>query len=434
MSTDESAGPENAPASKRFLKLFLQLFFSILILACSFTLANYYLNSSPKAKPKKKAPRPPLVQVMEVHFANHHFEVEAMGTIVGAEQIDLKPRISGEVTKLSPELIPGGFFALGTPLLNIDPTDYELNILQLRSEVAKARSDQDLEMGNQRIAQKEYEILNQEVSAVEKRLMLRVPQLGIAQANLDAVKAKLKRAEIDLLRTEVTTPFNAVILDKMVGVGSRVSPTTPLARLVGTDSFWVRMTVPVDQLQRFDIPANISEKGSPVHIYPQNKNGFDRFRTGRILRLGANLEQDGRMALIYAEVKDPLCLLPENKGKTKLLLGSFVRVTIEGKELTEVASVSRDHFHTNDEVWILNKENRLEIRKVDIAARTRESIFVKGGLKQGEKIITTTLSSPIEGSLLQVVSSPRNPEITKTTASRDKRKTDLSSRSKGESK
>lgn len=385
------------PVRNKLLKGLFQLVFSLVVLGCAYGLANYYLSTSPKAKPRKRPSPPTQVQVEKIAFSKEQITLQAMGTVTGAEEIDLKPRVSGEIVSISPSFIPGSYFLKDASLLKIDPTDYELNILQLKSEAAKAQSDHDLEMGNQRIAKKEFEILGQQVTDLEKRLMLREPQLGITQANRDAIEARLKQAEIDLARTEVTAPFNAVILEKMVGTGSRITPASTLAKITGTDSFWVTITLPVHQLKWIDIPTDSPATGSVIRAFPQRGNGPHSYREGRILRLGAGLEKDGRMALLYGEIKDPLCLLPENRNKPKLLLDSFVRVEIDGRQLPDVAVVSRDHLHDNNQIWLMDKNDKLEIRTVEILAKTKDKVFIETGLQQGERIITSPLANPTEG-------------------------------------
>ncbi|MCP3890329.1 MAG: efflux RND transporter periplasmic adaptor subunit [Desulfobulbaceae bacterium] len=385
------------------VKILLQILFSLIVLGCSFTIANYYLDTSPKAKPKKRAPRPPLVQVQEVNFTSQIYTIQATGTVVGAKEVELSSRVSGEITALSSEMVPGGYFTTGDSLLSIDQADYKLNILQLQSEVAKARNDLELEMGNQRIAQKEFEILAQEVSVTEKKLMLRMPQLGIAKANLAGIEAKLKQAELELSRTDITAPFNGVVLSRSVEVGSRVSQATVLAKLVGTDEFWVKLTIPLDQLQWLNIPIHSSQTGSKVRIYLQNKTAAKLFRKGTVIRLGAGLEQDGRMAVVYVRVKDPLSLQAQNKNEPRLLLDSFVTAEIDGRIFTDIAVIPRDLLRENNSVWLLSDDNTLEIRKVKIAARSRGQIFIESGLVSGERLISSTVANPVEGISLKIM-------------------------------
>ena len=247
--------------------------------------------------------------------------ISGMGTVLSAKEINLTPGVGGEIIEMSDNMVPGGFFMKNETLVTIDPIDYQLAITRLQSEVAKAQNDLDLEMGNQLVAQKEFEILGQEVTATEKNLMLRTPQLEIKKATLLGVKATLAQAELDRKRTRVHAPFNGVVLSRSVNLGTRVSESTVLAGLVGTDEFWLKLAIPTNQLQWIIFPEG-NTPGSQVRVFLQDKTTDDSFRIGRVIRLAADVEDKGRMAAVYVAIEDPLCLQPKNTKKPKLLLGS----------------------------------------------------------------------------------------------------------------
>ncbi len=402
MKSAEFSDPEETPGKKRGVSVYLQIALSIAILGCGVALAVYYLKTGPEAKPKKRQASPPLVQATEIHFGRHRLTVNGMGAVLAAKEINLTPGVGGEIIAMSDNMVPGGFFGENETLVRIDPIDYQLAIERLQSEVAKAQNDIELEMGNQRIARKEFEILGEAVTPTEKKLMLRDPQLGIKKASLLGVKATLAQAELDLKRTRVHAPFNGVVLSRSVNLGSRMSESTVLARLVGTDQFWLKLAIPAEQLAWINFPAN-GRKGSEVQIFLQEKRPGGSFRTGRVLRAAADVEEQGRMATVYVAIEDPLCLQPENRQKPRLLLGSFVRAEIEGIELPTVAAIDRIHLREDNTVWLLKDDNTLEIRKVRIVARTRDQVFVESGLTEGEQLIVSALSSPVPGSPLQLM-------------------------------
>ncbi|BHH86331.1 efflux RND transporter periplasmic adaptor subunit [Desulforhopalus sp. 52FAK] len=410
MSPEKTQSSETKSSKPHVVKGVIQLFLSIIILGGAVALASHYVNNSPKAKPRARSPKPPLVTVTSLQAQDISYEFDAMGTVTSAQEIGLIPRVNGEIISISPEMVPGGQITQGEELFSIDPTDYEITILQLKSDLAKAVSDLNLEMGNQRIAIKEFEILGQKVSDTEKDLMLRKPQLGIAKAAVAAVEAQLKRARIDLQRTRFTAPFNGVILSKNIDLGSRVSSNSPVGQLVGTDQFWVKVSLPVQQLRWLTIPAKAGEPGSVARIYLQEKSGKNLYRQGNVIRLAADLETEGRMAVIYVAVNDPLSLMPSNKAKPQLFLGSFVQVTFAGQELKQVFTIDRNYFHENNTVWLLAKDNTLEIRTVDVLARTKTHIYTSTSLGTQARLITSQISSPSQGTQLQVLEQIKSPK------------------------
>ncbi len=388
----------------KITSFFLHFLMPVVALACGVAITMYLVNTSPEAKPRKNPPTATLVEVKKVVTGAQRTVIHAMGEIIPAREIDLKPRVIGEVIGLSEEFLPGGYFAEGQKILQIDPVDYELVVEQLKSEAEKAESDLLLEMGSQRIAEKELSLLNEEVSTDEKALILRKPQLAKLQATRASAEAKLAQARLDLKRTEIAAPFNAVIGTRNVNVGARVTQTTVLAHLVGSDIFWLKLTLPIDQLQWIDIPTTRNEKGSVVRIFSQGNTNTGSYRTGHVIRLSASLEEQGRMAQLMVEIEDPLSRKPENSGKPKLLLGSYVRAEVEGVGIVEGITIDRAHIHEGGKVWLMDDDGFLDIRDIRVLFRNREQVIISNGLADGDRLVTTSLSSPIQGTPLRLSS------------------------------
>ena len=121
---------------------------------------------------------------------------------------------------------------------------------------------------------------------------MRKPHLAKAQAALEAAKASLAQAQVNLTRTEVAVPFNAVVVSKSVDIGAMATTQTVLATLAGTDKFWVEAAVPVDRLKWIAIPGPSGEAGSNVTV--SQVAGADTLGAwkGRVAGLLSDLEPD----------------------------------------------------------------------------------------------------------------------------------------------
>ncbi len=378
----------------------LHIWLPILALVCGIAITIYLLNTRPQAAPAKPAPTAILVEIEQVSQAPQPTRVSAMGKIIPAREVDIKARVNGEIAFINNEFMPGGYFLAGQTMLAIDRTDYELVARQLDSEVAKAESDLALEMGNQRIAAKEYKLLDESVSGTEENLILRIPHLEKLKAVRDSAQAKRAQAQLNLERTEINAPFNGAIGSRMVDTGAKIDESTVLAKFVGTDTFWLLAALPVEQLRWLIIPVSSKEQGSTVRIFSQGNNSPSSYRTGRIIRLIASLEQEGRMAQLLVAIDDPLSRKEENREKPRLLLGSYVRAEIEGISIASGIRVERSHIHEGNTVWLMDDNGILDIRQVGIAFRGRDHVIVESGLRNGEYLVTSSLSSPIAGMLL----------------------------------
>jgi len=376
---------------------------AIAILGAGAVGAVYLYRTKPKSRQRPPRRSGDIVRIMQVRRSSKPITVQAMGTVLPARRTVLQPRISGEVVEVNSELIPGGHFKRGKPVLRIDPTDYDLLVKQRRGELARAEHDLKLEMGRQAIAKREYELLGNGSDAdQDEELVLRKPQLALAQAALTAAQASLAKADLDLKRTKIVAPFNAIVLDKRVDLGAQVTPQTPLATLVGTDEYWVQVSIPVGQLKWITIPRADGEVGSDVTILNDTGWPVGASRQGSVTRLVSDIETEGRMARLLVTVKDPLAL-DASDGKTPaLLIGMYVRVEIDGPELENVLELPRTALRDGRNVWVLGPDNTLDTREVEIAWRGRDTVLIRGGLQDGDRVITSGLAAPVKGMPLQI--------------------------------
>lgn len=395
--TNQKVPGEVQHKPNRIFSFFMNFLLPLTALACGIAITWHLLQTGPEAKPKKRPPNATLVEIMTVDAGPQKTFINAMGEIIPSQEVEIKPRVSGEVLEVNPEFLPGGHFTAGETMLRIDRTDYELAAEQLASQVLQAKSDLALEMGNQRIASRELALMGESVSQEEKALILREPQLEKLLAASRFAESKLARARLDLVRTEIKAPFNGVVSSHSVDKGARVTETTTLASLVGTDAFWLRLTLPVSQLDWVHIPENSTDQGAAVRIYPQSGKNSEMHRNGEIIRLDAALETQGRMARLLVEIKDPLSLSDENKGKPRLLLGSYVKAEIEGIPVKSGIKLERALLHDNDTVWLMDKDGRLEIRPVKVLFRAQDHVILDDSISTGEKVVTSSMSSPVAG-------------------------------------
>jgi RND family efflux transporter MFP subunit len=378
----------------------------VLVLAGGAVLAVVLVKTSPKAVPRPPQRTARLVETTTVQLDAQPTVIRAFGTVQSAREVGVHPRVAGEIIAISPNLIPGGRFQQGEMMVQIDPRDFELAVRQREADVSTAEANLALEMGQQAVAQREYELLGEAISDENRDLVLRKPQLSQAQAALEVAKAALDLARLDLERTTVRAPFNATVRMRDVNVGMQVSPTTELAIVSGSDEYWIELTVPVDDLKWIRIPDGPDQPGSLVRVRSQVTRNKGTARQGRVLRLLPDLEPNGRLARVLVSVRDPLALQPENQGKPALILGDYVSAVIEGIGVSNAVALDRTYFRDGDQVWVMTPEHQLEIRPVTVAFRSVDTLLVSDGLQDGERVVVTDLPAALEGMALRTPEDP----------------------------
>ncbi|MDG1484649.1 MAG: efflux RND transporter periplasmic adaptor subunit [Myxococcota bacterium] len=337
-----------------------------------------------------------LVEVIAVSLGEATARVESTGVVAAAQEVSMVPQVSGALTMVSDQLLPGGRFAKGALLARIDSRDYQLAADQERERLQQAEVSLALEQGRQETARREWVLLGNEGEPPD--LAARKPQLRSAELALETARSGLKRAELALSRTAIRAPFNAMVLNESADIGQVVG-AAPIATLVGTDRFWVNVSVPVEQLSALDIPGVRGERGSKAAIIQQL--GVEQLtRSGEVLRLAGQLDPQSRTATLIVAVDDPLNLQAGTNPGLPMLPGAFVDVVIEGRAMPQTITVPRVALQDGDHVWV-SQDGRLARRDVTVGWRNGDSIVLTGGLEAGEQVITTSLSFPIEGMSVQ---------------------------------
>lgn len=339
-----------------------------------------------------------LVDVIEAERGTFQPTIRAMGTVEPARDITLAPRVGGQVVRLSDAFTPGGFVREGQVLLQIDPADYEIALAQRRGDLAQVRTDLEIELGRQDVARQDYQLLRDTVPADDRSLVLRVPQLEAARSRVEAAEAMVEQAELDLERTTIRAPFDAHVLTRAANVGSQVAPGDPLGRLVGVDTYWVVATVPQSRLRWLTFPDD-GEPPSPVRIRNRTAWAEGEERTGTLHRLVGALEGGTRLARVIVDVPDPMATRPEADGPP-LMIGSFVEALIEAEPLTDVIRLDRDYIRDDDTVWVM-EDGALRIRSVEVIFRDADHAYIASGLEPGARVVTTDLSTVVEGAPLR---------------------------------
>jgi RND family efflux transporter MFP subunit len=376
-------------------KKILIICLSILLVA---VIVTYFIFSSEPTASSEGATKQTamLISVVEAEKGNFRPVIEATGMVQPVEDVMLSPQVSGQIIRRSPEFIPGGFVQKGAVLLQIDPSDFR-NTLELRkSNLLQAKTDLNMEMGRQEVAEQDLELAGVDsLSSNQRSLVLRQPQLDAIRARVKAAEAAVAQAELELSRTTIRAPFDAHILSQNVTVGSQVTPGDVLGRLVGSEQYWITLTVPVNKIQWLSFPKSEEETGSTVQI---RNSGWPKgvFRIGYLDKQVGALDDQTRLARVLVRVNDPLAQEDTTGTKRELMIGGFVEAEVQAREIEDVARLNRDYLRTNQTVWV-NENGELSIREVEVILTDAEYVYISQGLEEGEEVVTTNLSVVSEG-------------------------------------
>lgn len=371
---------------------FSTFFIILLIFVIGGGVSYVLLSTGPEIAPKEKTSSAKIVQVIPMEPQTLSVAVSAFGSVIPSRKVVIKPQVSGQVIWQSDSVTIGGHVRQGDELIRIDSKDYELALSEERSNLEQARFEREVESGRQVIARREWDELQADLDMgdVNQSLVLREPHLRKAEALMEKATNDIEIAELQLSRTVIKAPFNAMVVEESVEVGQLLSPSSTICELVGTDEFWIQVTIPFSELKWIRFPEG-DQPGAEAEVVLDMGNGESTAWKGKVIRLLSDLDPLGRMVRIVISVEDPLGLKKQSSGKLPLLLGSFVEVKIDAGDLENTLRVPRAALREGNQIWVVGSDNLLKIVQVTVLWLEKETVLISNNLEKGYQLVVSDL-------------------------------------------
>lgn len=242
-----------------------------------------------RPKVPQRAERPQKTMPVRTAVVERYEEalpLEVDGVVVPYRQIRLSAEVEGRVMQKEPGSRAGSYVRLNAPLLQIDPTDYRLQVERLRSELKQAEADLDAvetDIDNTQkliaLSREEWLLRQKDLRRTEKAfarkavteremdegrrmelsarntLQTLLNQLAASRRRKAILTAARERANVqfrqamaDLRRTEVAAPVNGTIVKDYVEEGDFVKKGDPLFLINETNRMEVKCSLRIDQL------------------------------------------------------------------------------------------------------------------------------------------------------------------------------------------
>ena len=393
------------------------IFIVIGIFLAMFAVSWFFMATKPVSMRKRAETTRFAVNVLEVSVGEAPVQIMALGTIRPYQETNINARVSSQVVFLSENSDIGAIVKKDEVLVKLDADTY-VNTLRLKkSDLAKAKAAYELEMGQQSVAKAEAEQLKQLSSSfigevIISDLALRAPQLAQAKADVEAAEAAVKMAQLDVDYTTIKAPYNSMVTERNVSVGSLTNTQDNLMTLVGIDEYRIEAAVAIDKLTSLNLKKNANSK-----VQITTSTGV--VREGRIIRHVASLDSATRMGRILISIPDPLGI---KNNAPALILGDHAEVVFKAGTLENSVIVPRRALQPNDSVFVAmpvtqNKDDGsdedgvqyvLDIREVDIAWKDLDNVYIRSGLENSEYVITSVIPTAIQGMPLTISNIVKN--------------------------
>ena len=342
--------------------------------------------------PIEEAPAPDVI-VEILTPKDFQIQISSNGTTTPLTQTVLTAEVGGEVIYRSKKFSEGSSVIEGEILAKIDDTDLQLQYKNALLQLANAEVQHSLQLAEAEVAKEAWEKIG---DGIASDLTLKKPQLKQTEALLEVAKAQVNSAKNKLNKTEIVAPYAGRIQSVNIDLGTTIIPGQPVGALYTSSEIEVTLAVKDNDLQFLSIPMD-GRKLDPseqalVEIRSFYK-GKNQTWIGRLERVDGVIDPVTRMINLIAVFKNDFI----ETDKPNLPIGLFVEALIDGINLKNIFSIPVNAISENNEVYIVNNDNELESRQLSILKKYSDFVIVKDGLKAGERIVISKLSTASNG-------------------------------------
>lgn len=359
--------------------------------------------------------------------------VSATGTVKAAFSWEAVSEVAGQVVWLSPKVKDGALLPQGEELLRIDHSGYQLALAQVEAQLARSKvQDQatedniEAEQHNVRLLQQEFErqqklahkgsVLASVRDTAERnwRNALKALQalkntLAVSAAEQAVLQVQRRQAQLNLLHTVIVAPRDIRITGVDIAEQQYTTAGKVLFSADGLHSAEVSARFALGDLRPLLAGTRNPQtdehgfwKPNVIGLPAQARLKVGKFEArweGQISRLQGSLDAQTQTIGVVAEIDDPYGRTDPGK-RPPLSRNLFVELAITGQTLSDQLVIPANTIR-NGKVFLMDAENRLQVRSVKLKFRQKNLAVVREGLKPGDRLVMSDLVAAVPGMLLK---------------------------------
>lgn len=421
----------NTPSKVRILWVIPPIIIGIIILS---------VMKSGKQSPQLTDLAEPVRVVRTMQITRNNFVpiARGYGVVYPAQVWKAISQVSGRIISMHPRLKDGEIISKGENLLQIDPVDYELNLIQAETQLAEldvqldnTKSSIKIEQRNLSLASKEFQRLQKLVNkgsvsrssadAAERTMLISTAQVQNLKNSLSLLplqkklqQAKITQAQRDLANTQIAAPFNLRVAALAIEAEQFISKGQQMFSGDSVDRVEIITQVAMSSLKNLfnnvtNLPKDIQALSRNLPMITGFKPtvkldmGKDQFATwdAQFVRFTDSVDSQTRTMGIVIAVDRPLQqIIPGIRPP--LSKGMFVEVSIAGRPQPDSIVIPRSALR-NGKAYMIDENNRLLIRPLKKLYDQQESSIIESGLQEGDRLVLTDLVPAVEGMLLKPI-------------------------------
>jgi membrane fusion protein (multidrug efflux system) len=349
------------------------------------------------AAAKTAPPPPPDVSVIRIAGEDVASYREYPARTYARDMVEVRGRVDGYVDRRTFEI--GSDVRAGQVLYVLDTRPYEAEVERARGALAQATADiaqaeASLVKANQDVARLEPLVKGEAAAKQDLDNALAARQVGEAavearKATLDANRALLRTAELNLEYATIRAPIAGRIGDSLLQVGGLVTKTSaaPLTTIVPLDPIWVRFQVSEAELPPFQ---RSDSRSLPIELVLSD--GTVHRQQGRVENTLNGVNTKTGTMEVQATFRNP---------DHAVLPGQFGRIRIRVAERTQALLVPQravQELQGQQSVLTVAPDHTVHVRSVVTGDRVDQRWIIEQGLTPGETVIVEGLQKARPGS------------------------------------
>lgn len=340
-----------------------------------------------------QAPQATPVKAMQVVTKDVPVVQEFVGEVVAKEEIELKPKVSGQIIA---KMVAGGAgVRQGQPLFKIDTRDYEAALLNAQANLANSEAA----LSDTRLDVERYKMLIAKDAISRQQLDQILTKEKQNMASVQAYAALVKKAQNDIDDTVVVSPIDGRIDIKDLSIGNyAVAGTTVLANISSTNPIHVKFSMSesiyLQLMNRKGSDANdVSGYAIPLDITLSDGSTYPL--QGQVVQVDKGLSGTTGTLTLKAEFPNPQRILTP---------GMFARVVVVGEVRTGALLIPQRAIQEilgKPIVSVIGEEEKIVNRSVKLGPKYGSFQVVEEGIEASDRVIVEGLTKVRQGSLVQ---------------------------------
>ncbi|MFS1921867.1 efflux RND transporter periplasmic adaptor subunit [Vibrio lentus] len=327
---------------------------------------------------KKEAVLAP-VSVIEVTPSQHQSTLTVLGLTAARWPVQLKASSSAQLKWLDESIEPGNLVNKGDVLARLDTSAVDANLAQALSSLKQAELELKQAKHEQTVALK---MLNPKTSSSFAR---REPQLLAAKANLKQAKQAYLSAQKLLEESEITAPFDAVIMKRHISPREWIEAGQVTFELAASDS--IDIELPISEMHWQQVQAALTEPS--ITVVSRSGNQWP----AKVRYVSPQVDSVTRQRQVVLSVEEPY------QSKPRLFPNQQVQAVVNLGLKDNVVSVPLSAMTRDGYVWTLDSNDRLRKESVSLIGQGNQVLDIRFNQQseQVRRVVQYPLSSMLIG-------------------------------------